>query len=160
MARLPGVRQGAGSPAGSPDQQLWSSINEQGACTAIALLLPYNWQAVCRVTALYKKERPSDIDGSRTLLPVCCRIADLRANAARHAAAASGSSPGGAVTQQELMRRLRDTQALLIKFSEENGRLSADNQMLQAGRKVLGVEHASVLDEIGEAPGLRVVGVG
>lgn len=76
--------------------------------------------------------------------------ADLRANAARHAAAASGSSPGGAVTQQELMRRLRDTQALLIKFSEENGRLSADNQMLQAGRKVLGVEHASVLDEIGE----------
>lgn len=57
------------------------------------------------------------------------------------------------------MRRLRDTQALLIKFSEENGRLSADNQMLQAGRKVLGVEHASVLDEIGEGElhGLRAV---
>lgn len=47
------------------------------------------------------------------------------------------------------MRRLRDTQALLIKFSEENSRLSADNHMLQAGRKQLGVEHASVLDEIG-----------
>lgn len=49
------------------------------------------------------------------------------------------------------MRRLRETQALLIKFSEENSRLSSDNQMLQAGRKVLGVEHASVLDEIGGA---------
>ena len=48
------------------------------------------------------------------------------------------------------MRRLRDTQALLIKFSEENSRLSQDNQVLQAGRKALGVEHASVLDEIGE----------
>jgi hypothetical protein len=80
--------------------------------------------------------------------------ADLRANAVRHAAAASGSSPGGGgggtLTSQELLRRLRDTQALLIKFSEENGRLAADNQMLQAGRKALGVEHASVLDEIGE----------
>jgi hypothetical protein len=74
--------------------------------------------------------------------------AELRASAARHAAGASGSSPG-ALTQQELMRRLRETQALLIKFSEENSRLSSDNQMLQAGRKVLGVEHASVLDEIG-----------
>jgi hypothetical protein len=74
--------------------------------------------------------------------------AELRASAARHAAGASGGSPG-ALTQQELMRRLRETQALLIKFSEENSRLSSDNQMLQAGRKVLGVEHASVLDEIG-----------
>ncbi len=80
--------------------------------------------------------------------------ADLRANAARHAAAAAGSgSPsgaGGTRTQPELVRRLRDTQALLIKFSEENSRLSQDNQLLQAGRKALGVEHASVLDEIGE----------
>jgi len=76
--------------------------------------------------------------------------ADLRANAARHAAAAaSGSSPtGGTLTSSELLRRLRDTQALLIKFSEENGRLSADNQQLQANRKALGAEHANVLDEI------------
>ena len=81
----------------------------------------------------------------------CCRLADLRANAVHHAAAAaSSSSPGNTLTSQELLRRLRDTQALLIKFSEENSRLSADNQVLQAGRKALGVEHASVLDEIGE----------
>lgn len=78
-------------------------------------------------------------------------VADLRANAARHAAAAAagGSSPGGGtLTNQELLRRLRDTQALLIKFSEENSRLSTDNQMLQAGRNALGAEHANVLDEI------------
>jgi hypothetical protein len=57
------------------------------------------------------------------------------------------------------VRRLRDTQALLIKFSEENSRLSQDNQVLQAGRKALGVEHASVLDEIGEL-GSDVLGGG
>lgn len=86
---------------------------------------------------------------TRLCTDVCCRP-DLRANAVRHAAAAaSGSSPGNTLTSQELLRRLRDTQALLIKFSEENSRLSADNQILQAGRKALGVEHASVLDEIG-----------
>lgn len=95
-------------------------------------------------------DRPLILHDTQCLPPL---PADLRANATRHAAAAaSGGSPsgGGTLTQQELVRRLRDTQALLIKFSEENSRLSQDNHLLQAGRKALGVEHASVLDEIGE----------
>jgi hypothetical protein len=64
------------------------------------------------------------------------------------AGASSSGGGGGSLTNNELLRRLRETQALLIKFSEENSRLSSDNQRLQAGRNALSVEHASVLDEI------------
>jgi hypothetical protein len=61
--------------------------------------------------------------------------ADLRSNAARHAAGiSSGGSP---INNSELLRRLRETQALLVKFSEENGRLARDNEKLQ-------VRHVSV----------------
>jgi hypothetical protein len=72
--------------------------------------------------------------------------ADLRSNAARHAAGMSSS--GSPINNSELLRRLRETQALLVKFSEENGRLARDNEKLQAGRNVLSAEHATVLDEI------------
>ncbi|WIA28382.1 hypothetical protein OEZ86_010928 [Tetradesmus obliquus] len=71
---------------------------------------------------------------------------DLRSNAARHAAGVSSS--GSPINNSELLRRLRETQALLVKFSEENGRLARDNEKLQAGRNVLSAEHATVLDEI------------
>lgn len=60
--------------------------------------------------------------------------ADLRANAGRQAAGGptqaghtlggGSGSAAGTLTNNELLRRLRETQALLIKFSEENGRLS------------------------------------
>ena len=48
----------------------------------------------------------------------------------------------------ELLRRLKETQTLLVKFSEENGRLARENDRLRAGRNALGTEHAAVLDEI------------
>lgn len=65
---------------------------------------------------------------------------ELRANAVRHAPAAAAGGGGATLTNGELLLRLRETQALLIKFSEENSRLSTDNQRLQAGRNALGVE--------------------
>jgi uncharacterized phage infection (PIP) family protein YhgE len=74
--------------------------------------------------------------------------ADLRANVARLTAGSGAGSLSGNLGNAELLRRLRETQALLIKFSEENSRLARDNDKLQAGRKVLSNEHANVLDEI------------
>ncbi|GIL53792.1 hypothetical protein Vafri_9425 [Volvox africanus] len=48
----------------------------------------------------------------------------------------------------DLMRRLMDTQNLLARFSEENGRLAKENDRLRAGRQLLSQEHGEVLDEI------------
>lgn len=75
MARLPGVRQGAGSPAGSPEKQLRSSINEQGACTAIASVVPCNRRAACRAASQHKEQWQSAVDICRAALPVSCRAA-------------------------------------------------------------------------------------
>lgn len=63
-------------------------------------------------------------------------------------ASTSTSANGSLLGNAELRLRLRETQALLIKFSEENSRLAHDNEALQAGRKLLSSEHANVLDEI------------
>ncbi|MEW5307173.1 MAG: hypothetical protein WDW36_009583 [Sanguina aurantia] len=52
------------------------------------------------------------------------------------------------VQEQDLLRRLKDTQSLLSRFSEENVRLARENDKLTAGRSTLGEEHADVLDEI------------
>lgn len=68
-------------------------------------------------------------------LPLC--HADLRSNAARHAAGVSSS--GSPINNSELLRRLRETQALLVKFSEENGRLARDNEKLQVCGMLAGV---------------------
>lgn len=46
------------------------------------------------------------------------------------------STGGSPIGNQELLRRLRETQALLIKFSEENGRLARDNDKLQVSATV------------------------
>lgn len=65
------------------------------------------------------------------MLPVPAVNVELRANAARQAANGSSSSNGSPLSNNELLRRLRETQALLVKFSEENGRLAKDNEKLQ-----------------------------
>jgi hypothetical protein len=83
---------------------------------------------------------------TRAALPVVavscysCKVlllwhADLRSNAERHAAGVSSS--GSPINNTELLRRLRETQALLVKFSEENGRLARDNEKLQVGQGLL-----------------------
>jgi hypothetical protein len=59
----------------------------------------------------------------------------LRSNAARHAA--GDSSSGSPINNSELLRRLHETQALLVKFSEENGRLAKDNEKLQVRHTAL-----------------------
>ena len=60
----------------------------------------------------------------------------------RHGTGAGGaalptSSSGSPLSSNELLRRLRETQALLIKFSEENSRLARDNEQLQARNALL-----------------------
>jgi hypothetical protein len=72
---------------------------------------------------------------------LCVWPADLRSNAARYAAGVSSS--GSPINNSELLRRLRETQALLVKFSEENGRLAKDNEKLQVCHIVLHVLSAS-----------------
>ncbi|KAI8467963.1 MAG: hypothetical protein J3K34DRAFT_460139 [Monoraphidium minutum] len=75
--------------------------------------------------------------------------AELRALRAGGAAPPSPSAAAAAAAAGgELLRRLKETQALLVKFSEENGRLARDNDRLRAGRNALSTEHATVLDEI------------
>ncbi|GIL79398.1 hypothetical protein Vretifemale_8687 [Volvox reticuliferus] len=58
------------------------------------------------------------------------------------------SSHTGFGADDDLMRRLMDTQNLLARFSEENGRLAKENDRLRAGRQLLSQEHGEVLDEI------------
>jgi hypothetical protein len=60
----------------------------------------------------------------------------------------AGGSSSGSGMSQEALRRLRETQALLIRFSEENQRLARENDKLRGSKNVLGQEHANVLDEI------------
>ncbi|GFR52859.1 hypothetical protein Agub_g15486 [Astrephomene gubernaculifera] len=70
----------------------------------------------------------------------------------------AGGGGGGGMTSRrlslagppddDLMRRLMETQALLSRFSEENGRLAKENDRLRAGRQLLSQEHGEVLDEI------------
>jgi hypothetical protein len=93
--------------------------------------------------------------------PATCPTADMRAVATRNGSrqdalspvpspSAGGSSSGGGTAgmSQEALRRLRETQALLIRFSEENQRLARENDKLRGSKNVLGQEHANVLDEI------------
>eukprot|EP00879_Flechtneria_rotunda_P018559 GHRR01019473.1.p1 GENE.GHRR01019473.1~~GHRR01019473.1.p1 ORF type:complete len:720 (+),score=272.03 GHRR01019473.1:2217-4376(+) len=81
------------------------------------------------------------VTGAEQQLKLSLNELDLRANAARQLV--SGINNGN-----ELVRRLHETQQLLINFSEENSRLARENEKLQAGRNVLSAEHATVLDEI------------
>ncbi|KXZ48343.1 hypothetical protein GPECTOR_28g750 [Gonium pectorale] len=65
--------------------------------------------------------------------------------AARRFSQASGGPP---IDDDLMMRRLMETQSLLARFSEENGRLAKENDRLRAGRQLLSQEHGEVLDEI------------
>ncbi|GBF90201.1 kif12 type kinesin [Raphidocelis subcapitata] len=91
---------------------------------------------------------------SGSLLAPTAAMAQLRASLAGGAAAAGSApaSPSAAAAAAggggELLRRLRETQGLLLQFSEENGRLARENDRLRTGRNVLSTEHATVLDEI------------
>ncbi|KAG2428082.1 hypothetical protein HYH02_014473 [Chlamydomonas schloesseri] len=66
----------------------------------------------------------------------------------------STNGPAGQLQLQQqeedidLMRRLMETQSLLSRFSEENGRLAKENDRLRANRQLLSQEHGEVLDEI------------
>eukprot|EP00877_Chromochloris_zofingiensis_P013436 jgi/Chrzof1/8346/Cz03g07020.t1 len=66
---------------------------------------------------------------------------DLKGNTFKAAATA-------AITGSELLRRLKDTQGLLVRFSEENSRLARENDKLRGSKNVLNAEHATVLEEI------------
>lgn len=68
-------------------------------------------------------------------------FADLKGNTFKAAATA-------AITGSELLRRLKDTQGLLVRFSEENSRLARENDKLRGSKNVLNAEHATVLEEI------------
>lgn len=61
------------------------------------------------------------------------------------ATAGLGSSSAGGT---DMIKRLKETQTLLARFSEENNRLAKENDKLRAGRNILSSEHATVLDEI------------
>jgi hypothetical protein len=87
------------------------------------------------------------------------RPPDLRSPSLRAAALPSpGAAPpspsmaaAGGAAGSELLRRLKETQALMVKFSEENGRLARENDRLRSGRALLStggwVEGAGWVDE-------------
>ncbi|KAG2487271.1 hypothetical protein HYH03_014112 [Edaphochlamys debaryana] len=59
-----------------------------------------------------------------------------------------GPPPQPPLEDIDLTRRLQDTQALLSRFSEENGRLARENDRLRANRQMLSQDHGEVLEEI------------
>lgn len=85
---------------------------------------------------------------------IVCQSAELRANIARQAL---NSTSGSSIGSQELLRRLRETQALLIKFSEENGRLARDNEKLQASAFFCVLDWACARPAGGQVPGSFLV---
>eukprot|EP00201_Polytomella_parva_P017449 CAMPEP_0175070998 /NCGR_PEP_ID=MMETSP0052_2-20121109/19005_1 /TAXON_ID=51329 ORGANISM="Polytomella parva, Strain SAG 63-3" /NCGR_SAMPLE_ID=MMETSP0052_2 /ASSEMBLY_ACC=CAM_ASM_000194 /LENGTH=976 /DNA_ID=CAMNT_0016338133 /DNA_START=143 /DNA_END=3070 /DNA_ORIENTATION=+ len=62
-------------------------------------------------------------------------------------------APSLQTTPENLHRRLQETQQLLSRFSEENGRLARENERLRAGKAVMGVEYSDVLEEIEQLRG-------
>lgn len=58
------------------------------------------------------------------------------------------TSATGQSHDSDMIKRLKDTQALLARFSEENSRLAKENDRLRTNRQMLSAEHADVLDEI------------
>ncbi|GAX83449.1 hypothetical protein CEUSTIGMA_g10874.t1 [Chlamydomonas eustigma] len=60
------------------------------------------------------------------------------------------------INESEMQKRLRETQSLLSRFSEENTRLAKENDKLVRNRAVMSVEHADVLDEIEQLRGQLV----
>ncbi|KAF6263171.1 hypothetical protein COO60DRAFT_511848 [Scenedesmus sp. NREL 46B-D3] len=129
---------------------------DAGVLRCICLLTDTSETSMPHASRFHRVSRPAvattaaaaviGICGPCALTAVLAARADLRSNAARQSAGMSSS--GSPIHNTELLRRLRETQALLVKFSEENGRLARDNENLQAGRNVLSAEHATVLDEI------------
>ena len=57
-------------------------------------------------------------------------------------------APSMVVNEEEMQRRLKETQALLARFAEENNRLARENDKLVRVKTVLTNEHSEVLDEI------------
>lgn len=53
------------------------------------------------------------------------------------AAVAPDAQPGSAPAPEELMRRLLDTQRMLVQFSRENDRLAGENGRLRSGRALV-----------------------
>ncbi len=58
------------------------------------------------------------------------------------AAAATSSAAGPAPSLEELMRRLLDTQRMLVQFSRENDRLASENGRLRAGKTLVANDYA------------------
>lgn len=64
----------------------------------------------------------------------------MRAGASGPPSPGAGAAPGAGGASSaggEVLRRLKETQTLLVKFSEENGRLARENDRLRAGRNAL-----------------------
>lgn len=82
--------------------------------------------------------------------------AELRSSAGRLPVS---SNSGNLIGNQELVRRLRETQALLIKFSEENNRLARDNEKLQAGSSLscCGTKAGGILQAVFDCAALGVI---
>lgn len=75
-------------------------------------------------------------------------LGNLRKSGQASASAAASPDVAGDRGPDDLMKRLMETQTLLTRFSEENGRLAKENDRLRAGRQMLSQEHGEVLDEI------------
>lgn len=62
--------------------------------------------------------------------------------------AVAGGSVGGGPSSEELMRRLLDTQRMLVQFSRENDRLAGENGRLRSGKTAVANDYKGALDEV------------
>ncbi|PRW61495.1 kinesin motor catalytic domain [Chlorella sorokiniana] len=63
-------------------------------------------------------------------------------------AAAAAPSGGPTPSSEELMRRLLDTQRMLVQFSRENDRLAGENGRLRTGKTLVANDYADALNEV------------